>query len=174
MRSRVGWCCTTALPQHVYCAFFETPSISLREISFVIINRTRAGACLLLTEKPLQPARVQRLELRSLKFRRSMQACIRTPAALHDHKSCGSKRPHLPHPRLHARIPASPQAYRCGAAAPRAFTAHTCAPRAPRTYTYAPRRISRTFHHVCLLSSPFPSVIPLASVRNRYLFTCAC
>lgn len=138
MRSRVGWCCQTALPQHIHCTFFETPSISLREISFVIINRTRAGACLLLTKKPPQPVRVQRLELRSLKFRRSIHVCLRTPAALHDHKSCGSKRPHLPHPRLHARIPASPQAYRCGAAAPRAFTAHTCAPRAPRTYTYAP------------------------------------
>ncbi len=174
MRSRVGWCCQTALPQHIHCAFFETPSISLREISFVIINRTRAGACLLLTEKPPQPVRVQRLELRSLKFRRSIHVCLRTPAALHDHKSCGSKRPHLPHLRLHARIPASPQAYRCGAAAPRAFTAHTCAPRAPRTYTYAPCYISRTFNYVCLLSSPFPSVIPLASVRNRYLFTCAC
>lgn len=138
MRSRVGWCCQTALPQHIHCTFFETPSISLREISFVIINWTRAGACLLLTKKPPQPVRVQRLELRSLKFRRSIHVCLRTPAALHDHKSCGSKRPHLPHPRLHARIPASPQAYRCGAAAPRAFTAHTCAPRAPRTYTYAP------------------------------------
>lgn len=138
MRSRVGWCCQTALPQHIHCTFFETPSISLREISFVIINWIRAGACLLLTEKPPQPVRVQRLELRSLKFRRSIHVCLRTPAALHDHKSCGSKRPHLPHPRLHARIPASPQAYRCGAAAPRAVTAHTCAPRAPRTYTYAP------------------------------------
>lgn len=149
MRSRVGWCCTTALPQHVYCAFFETPSISLREISFVIINWTRAGACLLLTKKPPQPVRVQRLELRSLKFRRSMQACIRTPAALHDHKSCMAKclhRMHVlrSHPRPHSQC-----------------TRHT------------PRRISRTFHHVCLLSSPFPSVIPLASVRN-YLCVCAC
>lgn len=99
MRSRVGWCCQTALPQHIHCTFFETPSISLREISFVIINWIRAGACLLLTEKPPQPVRVQRLELRSLKFRRSIHVCLRTPAALHDHKSCGSKRPHLPHLR---------------------------------------------------------------------------
>ena len=99
MRSRVGWCCQTALPQHIHCTFFETPSISLREISFVIINWTRAGACLLLTKKPPQPVRVQRLELRSLKFRRSIHVCLRTPAALHDHKSCGSKRPHLPHLR---------------------------------------------------------------------------
>lgn len=97
MRSRVGWCCQTALPQHIHCTFFETPSISLREISFVIINRTRAGACLLLTKKPPQPVRVQRLELRSLKFRRSIHVCLRTPAALHDHKSCMAKCLHRMH-----------------------------------------------------------------------------
>ena len=144
MRSRVGWCCQTALPQHIHCAFFETTSISLREISFVIINRTRAGACLLLTEKPPQPVRVQRLELRSLKFRRSIHVCLRTPAALHDHKSCGSKRPHLPHPRLHARLEL----------------------RAPTLMRHAASAVLP----LCLsfVSSPFPSVIPLASVRNQY------
>lgn len=43
--------------------------------------------------------------MRSLKFRRSIHVCLRTPAALHDHKSCGSKRPHLPHARLELRAP---------------------------------------------------------------------
>ena len=167
MRSRVGWCCQTALPQHVYCAVFETPSISLREISFVIINWTRTGACLLLTKKPPQPVRVQRLELRSLKFRRSIHVCLRTPAALHDHKSCGSKRPHLPHTCISASISLR---RRCS---PCIHGSHMRASSSAHLHLCAMPHLPDLPSCLSFVSSPFPSVIPLASVRNRYLFTCA-
>lgn len=128
--------------------------------------------------------------MRSLKFRRSMQACMSTPAALHDHEPCRSKCLHLPHPQLHARTSAVPQTQCCSSACPCFHGSHaalrtlarprdltSCAHTDVPVYMPVPspalmqRTVSfRIFRYTCFLSSPFPSVIPLASVRNLSYF----